>query len=426
MKRPNVRRLTTRRLQTDSRSIERVGVKRSRYATFSIADQNALDLNLLFKGKWQVDELPTIRAFSPLSGETTELQHGDIEFLGTLGSSDYVTVRELIGEGRVDDSTVMRLIDAGLIVSNSEISPDAELRAREEQLDAVGWHPAALEYHFASKWDATDPIEGVDRATDPDGTGVDRYQVLVDAYGEPPSHFFSIETTNSTDLPEVDNSGDLFDLLEKRRTVRIFDTTEALPLKNLSAVLYYVCGCMGRMRLSDSLVALKKSSPSGGALHPTETFVLAADVDSLEPGFYHYNVESHRLDRISTMPTEKAREIAVELSAGQDYLASAPVLLLFVSRYDRLFWKYRNHKKAYKVSLLDAAHLSQTFYLVCEALGLGAFFTAAICDSIIEENLNLDTAMQGVAGVCAFGVPSEDGRDFELQPTAYKPGSGEI
>jgi SagB-type dehydrogenase family enzyme len=144
------------------------------------------------------------------------------------------------------------------------------------------------------------------------------------------------------------------------------------------------------------------------------------------PGFHHYNVENHRLDEICSMPSEQARQVAADLSAGQDNLASAPVLILLISRYDRLFWKYRDHKKAYKVSLMDAAHLSQTFYLVCEALGLGACFTAAIRDSVIEAHLNLDTTTQGVAGVCACGVPSEDGKDLEMHPKPYKPGSDEI
>ena len=110
--------------------------------------------------------------------------------------------------------------------------------------------------------------------------------------------------------------------------------------------------------------------------------------------------------------------------ADQEYMASAPALVMFVSRYDRLFWKYRNHKKAYKVTLMDAAHLSQTLYLVCEALGLGACFTGAIRDTVIEERLNLDTAAQGVVGACAFGLPSSDGERLMLQPTPFTPRSG--
>ncbi len=408
------------------RGIENLQIRRSRFSSYFIDDQSALDLRLLLRGRWQVDDVPQITAFSPLSNKTTELQADDIGFLCRLNAVSFVPVAELTAAGNTDAATISRLIEAGLVVSDRNESPDADYRALEDRFSATGWHPAAMSYHFAAKWSMSEPGVRMEKVTNPDNKLIDRYEFLVKTYGEPPRHFYSTDSENTVELPLVDNSDSLFKTLENRRTVRLFDRSHALPAKSLSAILYYVFGCLGWMKLADSLLALKKSSPSGGALHPTEAFLLIADVDAMSPGLYHYNVRNHALDEIETMSSEAARELAVVMSAGQDNLASAPVLIIMVSRYDRLFWKYRNHKKAYKVSLMDAAHLSQTFYLVCETLGLGACFTGAIRDTVIEERLHLDVVTQGVAGICACGIPAAEGEDLTLQAIPYTPRSGEI
>ncbi len=69
---------------------------------------------------------------------------------------------------------------------------------------------------------------------------------------------------------------------------------------------------------------------------------------------------------------------------------------------------------------MDAAHLSQTFYLVCGELGLGAFITAAINSSNIEEKLGLDGFIEGALAICGCGTPAEqDLVDPEFRP--YSP-----
>jgi nitroreductase len=53
--------------------------------------------------------------------------------------------------------------------------------------------------------------------------------------------------------------------------------------------------------------------------------------------------------------------------------------------------------------LMDAGHLSQTFYLVCTDLGLGAFVTAAINGAKIEERLGVDPTRHGALAICGCG-----------------------
>jgi nitroreductase len=80
---------------------------------------------------------------------------------------------------------------------------------------------------------------------------------------------------------------------------------------------------------------------------------------------------------------------------------------VLVSRFARSFWKYRKHERAYGVLLMDAAHLSQTFYLVAAELGLGAFVTAAINGADAEERLGLDGFSEGALALLGCGRPGE-------------------
>ena len=67
---------------------------------------------------------------------------------------------------------------------------------------------------------------------------------------------------------------------------------------------------------------------------------------------------------------------------------------------------------------MDAAHLSQTFYLVAADLGLAAFFSAAIHPQSIEEALSLDGYQEGPIAICACGLPPAQGDDHGLD---FKP-----
>jgi hypothetical protein len=68
-------------------------------------------------------------------------------------------------------------------------------------------------------------------------------------------------------------------------------------------------------------------------------------------------------------------------------------------------WKY-NYARAYRVVLLDAGHLCQTFCLVATWLGLAPFCTAALKDTLIEEDLGIDGISESALYVAGVGLPA--------------------
>jgi len=81
---------------------------------------------------------------------------------------------------------------------------------------------------------------------------------------------------------------------------------------------------------------------------------------------------------------------------------TAPALLeLYLDRIARVDRELR----AYRVVLLDAGHLCQTFCLVATWLGLAPFCTAALRDTLIEKDLGIDGIREAPLYLAAVGVP---------------------
>src|SRR4029077_20513059 len=130
----------------------------------------------------------------------------------------------------------------------------------------------------------------------------------------------------------------------------------------------------------------RKTSPSGGARHPGEVYLMALRVKGLRAGLYHYHPAHHCLETINTNAT---RNKAWLYCAHQDYVRNAAALFLMTAVFRRAMWKY-HQPRAYRVVLLDAGHLCQTFCLVATWLGLAPFCTAALKDTLIEKDLGID------------------------------------
>jgi putative peptide maturation dehydrogenase len=180
---------------------------------------------------------------------------------------------------------------------------------------------------------------------------------------------------------------------------------------------------MGTLELAPGAVAVKKTSPAGGGLHAVEAYLLVQRAEGLTPGFYHYLSLEHALEPMRALTTEEAASYAHRFVAGQNWFANVPVMVIMTARFDRLFWKYRRHTKAWRVVHLDVGHLSQTMYLSAADLGLGAFVTAAINDRLVEQALELTPMREGAIAIVGFGPRAETKTTLELDDLTPTPAS---
>ena len=75
---------------------------------------------------------------------------------------------------------------------------------------------------------------------------------------------------------------------------------------------------------------------------------------------------------------------------------------MLASELARVAWRYRS-ARAFRVVLIEAGHLAQTFCLTATALGLGPFSTAALADTVVERDLGIDGRTQPVLYVVGAG-----------------------
>jgi putative peptide maturation dehydrogenase len=391
-------------------------VRRSRYVCFFCDDFPFLDVGLLLRGTVEPVTLQQLYALSILRGETVPLSADEFDLAASTPLDDWVEA--------VDEEATRELARKGVLLSD-ENDPELEaLRARHQSLESMGWNLEAALYYFLSKWRGIDMrlLAGQDETSDLLPPTDEAVRALVDHLGPPPSAFSSVAAPLAVrELPLVERKGELYDVLLRRRTTRSFDRGAPLAQWELAVVLRYVFGYHGYVPLLGQVTTLKRTSPSAGGFHPIEAYPLILAVDELDPGLYHYNPAEHALELLAPLGVDEARAAANAFVCGQTYFGDANVLLVLAARFDRAFWKYRNHRKALTALMMDAAHLSQTLYLVATELGLGAFVTAAVNNVDIEERLGIDGYREGVLAVCGFGRPADERSPFDPEFLPFVP-----
>lgn len=249
------------------------------------------------------------------------------------------------------------------------------------------WMPQAAFFHFATKNVRYGPQREMDErlvckaATDPPPPPTKSH---------PGASRIALPTAADVTLP-------LAEALRARRTWRRFGdrTVEVHEVATLLGLTW------GVQRWVDTRVGpcALKTSPSGGARHPIEAYVLARRIKGLASGCYHYDPDAHELVLLKRAMT--AEQVDKSL-AGQSCYRDVPAIVIMTAIFAREQWRYE-FPRAYRVVLLDAGHLCQTFCLVATALGLAPFCTAALADSLIERHLGIDGVTESVIYACGVG-----------------------
>lgn len=348
-------------------------------------------------------------ACAPPDPGETPVSDDELRVLLKVPAEGWADAGQVAADVGVGEEVIGGLVEKGLIYEDgSPPGPRQELDARYRN---AFWSPFAAYYHWNGKW------------RDVSAGGPESQALVREHAATAPDPFFDAPNPRArVSLPEFDEAGSLHEVLGRRRTCRAFEPDTPMPLADLSAVLRHTFGCGGVAR-SGSYPAIRKATPSGGSLHPTEAFLVVRLVEGLTSGLYHYNVRSHALDLLRETSAPEARRLILTFVAHQEYFADVQVLFLHAARVRRQTWKYRDHVKAYRVLQMDVGHLSQTLQLVCTERGLGTFFTAAMNDGNVEVEFGLDPLEFCVIGANGCGIPAAtDPQAREVE--RYLPGEG--
>ena len=258
------------------------------------------------------------------------------------------------------------------------------------------WNPAAGFFHFSTK----------DVRFKGDREQLREYFLRLADLSPMPSSVKRYPQAPSIPLPEPCQLQNFEQLLLERRTWRRF-ASSPLAVEKLSHLLWQTFRIHGWIDFYGLGELAVKTSPSGGARHPIETYVVALNIQGLKRGIYHYAADKHALEWLRSIPSAA---VLRSLTPTQDWCSQAAAMLLMTAIFERSRWKYR-FARAYRAILLDAGHVGQTFCLAATNMGLAPYSTMALADSKIERLLGIDGVNEGIIYVAGVG----------LRPNAYSP-----
>jgi SagB-type dehydrogenase family enzyme len=308
-----------------------------------------------------------------------------VEVLDNL--TEWQTWAQLSADRSPEEQKLLRRV-VGLMVKRTFLIRSDKPRKIESDLSRWGtWNPAAGFFHRATR--------------DVDFSSTPRNQIAAScakAQVEPVPSSLKPELNGAVQLPHTKLAGDLPSTLLARRTWRCFGNG-SIEVGQLATLLQLTWGVHGWIQVPGVGRFALKTSPSGGARHSIEVYVLARKVDGLRRGLYHYHPDTHRLGLVGRGGPRRVSDYL----PGQSWYDEACAVLLMTAVFERVQWRYP-YARAYRAILAESGHLCQTFCLLATSLGLAPFCTMALADSRIERDLRIDGVSEAV--IYAAGVGS--------------------
>lgn len=182
--------------------------------------------------------------------------------------------------------------------------------------------------------------------------------------GPPPSKYTERVGARSYTLPNA-----CLELLTEGASLM-----RGLDASALANILRFSLGAIGSIP-AEFGPWLRKTSPSGGARHPTEAIVHLPDARFGIPiGSYFYDPKDHRL--VSGAET---------FSGSLARTPSGTIGISLTSRVERPMWRYRE-PRSFRPILFDAGHVAETVALLANMMGLSVWHSTPAAG--LRTNIN--------------------------------------
>ena len=167
-------------------------------------------------------------------------------------------------------------------------------------------------------------------------------------------------------VPQTSGGMPLMEALKDRHSTREF-STKALSQQQLADLLWAAAG-VNRTQSG------KRTAPSARDWRETDIYVVMAD------GAYRYDAVANELKPVVD------RDIRA-LTGMQDFVASAPLNLVYVADFNRMDDAGDEQKAFY--SAADTGFIAQNVYLYCASAGLGAVVRGSVYRKTLASALKL-------------------------------------
>ena len=177
-------------------------------------------------------------------------------------------------------------------------------------------------------------------------------------------------------LPEPQRTGGmpLFEALDNRQSIRSF-SPQQLSSQDLSNLMWSAFG----VNREDG----RRTAPSARNWQEIDIYLI------MKGGWYLYDHQEHIL-------IKKGDEDLRKYAGTQDFVATAPLNLIFASDHDRMTGANEENRAFY--SATDVGFISQNVYLFCASEGLATVVRGLVDRDRLREVLNLRSSQHVILG----------------------------
>ena len=202
------------------------------------------------------------------------------------------------------------------------------------------------------------------------------------------------------DIDHELNNVSYIELLDKRRSVRVFDEKNTMTQTQLAFILW---SAQGIQKINGNMSF--RPVPSGGALHSFELYFIVRSVEGLKQGIYRYVPSAHiGKKRVAIEFISEINDCDIKIS---EILLNFPpknasvILILSCVSY-RKEWRYGY--LAHRPMLIDLGHIGQNIMISASAAGLGSCCYAAYDQDLCDKMLCIDGKEEFTVYVCTVGT----------------------
>ena len=166
--------------------------------------------------------------------------------------------------------------------------------------------------------------------------------------------------------PQTDGGKPLMQVLKERHSTREF-SVKALPRQVLSNLLWAAAGV-------NRPASGQRTAPSARDWREIDVYVATAE------GMYRYDAKANVLQPVV------ARDLRA-LAGMQDFVATAPVNLIYVADFDRMEGAAAEQKEFYAAT--DAGFIAQNVYLYCASENLATVVRGSVDRDALAKAMGL-------------------------------------
>lgn len=180
-------------------------------------------------------------------------------------------------------------------------------------------------------------------------------------------------------------------VIKSRRSIRHY-TGDRIPLAYLATILRSACGITANnetdLNNGSSTTLNFRSSASAGGIYPTDLYIVALNVESLDRAIYQYNPIDDYLVKLYS--NEDVENLLNTFSVTEDQISikRAGFICLLTGSASKSMHKYGNQGLSF--TLQEIGSISQNIHLAVTALGIGSVDCASYYLNEAHQTLNMD------------------------------------